>query len=186
MKKIVIGGLCASLILGLSACNKEPATAQAPEVAKTATAEAVNKALSSGIEFANFDKSVRPQDDFYSYVNGAWEKQTEIPADRTSIGAFYDLREKSRDDVKAIIDELSATPNLTDGTDEQKVADLYRAFMDVDTLNKLGITPIQSELNSIAAIANTDDLVKFFAQSQISGGGTPMAFYIGVDAKDSS
>lgn len=187
MRKVLIGGLCASLIMGLAACNQEKAAdAKAPEVAKTAAAEAVAKALGSGIDFANFDKSIRPQDDFYDYVNGTWEKNTEIPGDRTSTGAFYDLREKSRDDVKAIIDEVAATPNLKEGTDEQKVADLYRAFMDVETLNKLGITPIQPELDAIKAIANTDDLVKFFAHSQIVGGGTPMAFYIGVDAKDSS
>ncbi|MBT1444607.1 peptidase M13 [Shewanella sp. JM162201] len=187
MRKVLIGGLCASLIMGLAACNQEKtAETKAPEVAKTATADAVAKALSSGIDFANFDKNIRPQDDFYDYVNGSWNKSTEIPGDRTSVGAFYDLREKSRDDVKAIIDEVAATANLKDGTDEQKVADLYRAFMDVETLNKLGITPIQPELDAIAAIASTDDLVKFFAQSQIVGGGTPLAFYIGIDAKDSS
>ncbi|MCE9685562.1 peptidase M13 [Shewanella sp. AS16] len=185
MRNVLIGGLCASLILGLSACNDE-ASNKAPETGKTATAQAVTKVLGSGIEFANFDKSVRPQDNFYDYVNGTWLKQTEIPADRTSVGAFYDLREKSRDDVKAIIEEVAATANLKPGTDEQKVADLYRSFMDTDTLNKLGVSPLAKEVDAIQAIASKDDLVTYFAKSQIVGGGTPMAFYIDVDAKDSS
>ncbi|GIU28443.1 peptidase M13 [Shewanella hafniensis] len=186
MRKVLIGGLCASLIAGLTACNDKPAEVKAPETAKTAAAAAVTQVLGSGIEFANFDKAVRPQDDFYKYVNGTWLKNTEIPADRTSIGAFYDLREKSRDDVKAIIEEVAATPNLAAGTDEQKVADLYRSFMDTDTLNKLGVTPIQGEFDAINALKDKNELVKYFAHSQIAGAGTPMAFYIDIDAKNSS
>ncbi|MBL4816267.1 MAG: peptidase M13 [Shewanella sp.] len=186
MKKVLIGGLCASLIVGLVACNNKEAEVKAPETSKTATATAVEKALTSGIDFANFDKSIRPQDDFYGYVNGTWLKTTEIPSDRTSTGAFYDLREKSRDDVKAIIEEVAATPNLVAGSDEQKVADLYRSFMDTDTINQLGTTPIQAELDKIDALKTKSDLVSYFAHSQIIGGGTPLAFYIDVDAKDSS
>lgn len=128
MKKLVTGGLCASLIAGLSACTNE-----VENTSKTATAEAVQAALTSGIDFQNIDKSVRPQDDFYEYVNGTWLKTAEIPSDRTNIGAFYDLRENAREDVKAIIEEVAAMPTLKAGTDEQKVADLYRAFMDVET-----------------------------------------------------
>jgi len=187
MRKRVIGGLCASLIAGLSACNSETATvAPAADVAKTVTATSVEQALTSGINFDNVDKSVRPQDDFYMYVNGAWLKKAEIPSDRTNIGAFYDLRENARDDVKAIIEDLSATPNLTNGSDEQKVADLYRSFMDIDTLNKLGVAPIQTELDKIAALKDKKELTAFFGENQVNGGGSPMAFYITVDAKDSS
>lgn len=186
MKKVFVGGVCASLILGLSACNSDQAEVKAPETAKTETAVAVQQALTSGIDFANFDKSVRPQDDFYAYVNGTWIKNTEIPGDRTSTGAFYDLREKSRDDVKAIIEEVAATPNLKAGSDEQKVADLYRSFMDTEQLDKLGIKPIQGELDKIAALENKDQLVEYFAHSQMIGGGTPLAFYIDIDSKDSS
>ncbi|EDQ01189.1 M13 family metallopeptidase [Shewanella benthica] len=184
MKKVLVGGLCASLIVGLAACNNKQAEVKAPEISKTATA--VEKALTSGIDFANFDKSIRPQDDFYGYVNGTWLKNTKIPSDRTSTGAFYDLREKSRDDIKAIIEEVAATPNLVAGSDEQKVADLYRSFMDTDTINQLGTTPIQAELDKIDGLKTKSDLVSYFAHSQIIGGGTPLAFYIDVDAKDSS
>ncbi len=186
MNKALVGGLCASLIVGLTACNNEKAEITTPDTSKTETAAAVSKVLGSGIDFANFDKSIRPQDDFYNYVNGAWLKETEIPSDRTSTGAFYDLREKSRDDVKAIIEEVAATADLVAGSDEQKVADLYRSFMDTDTLNKLGTTPIQAELDKISALKTKAELVNYFAHSQIIGGGTPLAFYIDVDAKDSS
>ncbi|NRD72546.1 peptidase M13 [Shewanella sp. VB17] len=186
MNKILVGGLCASLIIGLSACNNKTADIKTPNLNKTETATAVSKALDSGINFANFDKSVRPQDDFYSYVNGTWFNNAQIPSDRTGTGAFYELREKSRDDVKAIIEDVAATPNLLAGSDEQKVADLYRSFMDIETLNKLGIAPIQVELDKIDALKTKSALVSYFANSQIMGSDTPLGFYIDVDAKDSS
>ena len=190
MKKLVIGGLCASLIAGLSTCNNDTKstteTVAKAEVAKTATAAAVEKALTSGITFDNMDKNVRPQDDFYLYVNGGWMNTAEIPGDRTNIGAFYDLRENARDDVKAIIEDLSKSANLAEGTDEQKVADLYRSFMDVETLNKLGVTPLQATFDKIAALKDKNELVTFFGENQVNGGGTPLAFYINVDAKDST
>ncbi|WP_434938940.1 M13 family metallopeptidase [Shewanella sp. HL-SH8] len=190
MKKLVIGGLCASLIAGLSACSDNTqATADSAaktEVTKTATAAAVEKALTSGVSFDNMDKNIRPQDDFYLYVNGGWMNTAEIPGDRTNIGAFYDLRENARDDVKVIIEDLSATPNLADGTGEQKVADLYRSFMDVATLNKLGIAPIQADLDKISALKDKKELTAFFGVNQANGGGTPLAFYVEIDAKNSS
>lgn len=189
MKKLVIGGLCASLLAGLTACNNDTKTAEAEakvETTKTQAAVAVEKALTSGITFDNMDKTIRPQDDFYLYVNGGWMNTAEIPGDRTSVGAFYDLRENARDDVKAIIDDVSASTNLTDGTDEQKVADLYKSFMDVETLNKLGVKPLQATFDKIAALKDKQELTAFFGESQVSGGGTPFAFYINVDAKDSS
>ncbi|MFQ6370907.1 M13 family metallopeptidase [Shewanella sp. YIC-542] len=182
MRKILMGGLCATMIAGLAACQSQVSE---PQATKTASATAVANALSSGIDFSNFDKSVRPQDDFYSYVNGTWIKNTQIPADRTSSGAFYDLREKSRDDIKAIIEEVAAQQGLKAGSDEQKVADLYRAFMDTQALNKLGITPLQPELAKIDGISNKAQLMAYFGHSQIIGGGTPMAFYVDVDAKNS-
>lgn len=186
MKQIVIGGLAASVLLGLTACGDNKSTEQKLPAEQTQTATAVQQALTSGVDFANFDKAVRPQDNFYRYVNGTWLKETKIPSDRTSAGAFYDLREKSKNDVKAIIDDVSKKENLQAGSDEQKVADLYRSFMDTETLNKLGIKPIQSQLNQISALKTKDDLTSYFGKSQLVGGGTPMAFYIDVDSKNSS
>ncbi|WP_028109781.1 M13 family metallopeptidase [Ferrimonas futtsuensis] len=178
MKRVIIGGLCASALLVAGCAQNE--TSQ-----PTAVAQAVQKQLSSGIEFQNFDTTVRPQDDFYSYVNGTWMKTTEVPADRTSSGAFYDLREKARDDVKVIIEELAGMPGLKAGSDEQKVGDLYRSFMDTDTIEQLGLNPLKPEMSKIAAIDSRDDVVAYFAHSQMIGAGTPMAFYVNVDAKNS-
>ena len=50
--------------------------------------EAVETAK-SGINLAAMDKSVKPGDDFFMYANGTWFKNSEIPADRGSIGSFW-------------------------------------------------------------------------------------------------
>jgi endothelin-converting enzyme/putative endopeptidase len=183
MKTLITTAVCSSLLL-LTACNDKTETTAAPSVK---SAPAMTKtALASGIEKANIDNTVRPQDDFYLYINGGWLKTHEIPADKTAIGSFYDLRDTADNNVKAIIEELANTKDLKMGSDEQKVADLFRSFMDTDTLNSLGIKPIEGILNDINGLKTKDDLAAFFGKHQADGIGGPLAFYVSVDAKDSS
>ena len=143
-------------------------------------------AMTSGIELANLDPSVRPQDDFYRYVNGTWLATTEIPADRTNTGVFMDLRDKAREDVNAIIEEVAARTDLEPGSDEQKVADLYNSFMDTERLDALGLEPLEGALTVIDAIGDKGELATLFARSSIEGGSAPFGLYIWVDAKDST
>lgn len=181
MKLMLTSVVCSSLLL-ISGCNTAEQT-----TTKTSEAPALQKsALTTGISLANMDKSVRPQDNFYRYINGGWLKNTTIPGDKTAVGSFYDLRDTADDNVKAIIEELAATKNLKEGSDEQKVADLFRSYIDTETRDSLGIKPIQGILDTIAAIKNKDELAAFFGEYQASGISSPLAFYISVDAKDSS
>ena len=115
MKKIITSAVCSSLLL-LTACSDNT---QSTETAKKEMPVMQKTALASGIDKATMDLSVRPQDNFYRYVNGAWLNANEIPGDKTSIGAFYDLRDEADDNVKVIIEELAATKNLEMGSDEQ-------------------------------------------------------------------
>lgn len=180
MKTLLTSAMCSSLLL-LTACNDTSTQAdQAPVVETTKTV------LASGIERANMNTEIRPQDDFYLHVNGGWLNSHPMPSDKTAIGSFYDLRDKSDDDVKAIIEELAAAKDLVPGSDEQKVADLFRAYMDVDSLNAAGIKPIAPMLAEIAALKTKDDLAKYFASSQIKGISVPLAYYVSIDAKQSS
>jgi len=180
MKAIITSAVCSSLLL-LSGCsNNEDATAATSITAPQKTV------LASGIEQANMDKSIRPQDNFYRYINGGWMNSHEIPGDKTAIGSFYDLRDKADDDVKAIIEGLAATKGLKNGSDEQKVADLFRAYMDSEKRNADGIAPISSLLNEISSIQSKDDLATFFGKHSSTGVNNPLALYISVDAKNSS
>ncbi len=182
MKTIITSAVCSSLLF-LSACNNNT---ESTETSKQEMPAMQKTALASGIDKANMDLSVRPQDNFYRYVNGAWLNSSEIPGDKTSIGSFYDLRDEADDSVKAIIEELATTKNLEMGSDEQKVADLFRSYMDTDARNAAGIAPIQPIFDNISALKDKNELATFFGENQKIGVGSPLAFYISVDAKDST
>ena len=72
---------------------------------------------SLGFDPAELDEALHPGDDFFAYVNGKWVTENEIPADRSRYGAFDILRDKSDEDVKAIIEAASATEN-EEGSDQ--------------------------------------------------------------------
>ena len=179
MKAIITTAICSSLLL-MTGCTT-------PAENKNNTPLITQKTvLASGIEKANIDNTIRPQDNFYRYVNGNWLTSHAIPGDKTAIGSFYDLRDKADNDVKAIIEELAVAKNLIEGSDEQKVADIFRSYMDTEKRNSLGIKPIQPIFDAIDNLNNKSELARFFGQYQAVGVGSPLAFYISVNAKDSS
>jgi len=137
-----------------------------------------------GFDTTNFDRSVRPQDDFFRFVNGAWLKRTEIPADASSWGAFSELRERSRDGLHTILDD-AAKSKAAAGTEERKVGDLYASFMDTATVERLGIAPLKGELTSIAALRTQADLPIAFAHFAKLGVQTPLGVGVGQDPKRS-
>src|SRR5450830_1615602 len=105
--------------------------------------------LTSGVDTTNFDRSVRPQDDFFRYVNGGWLKKTEVPADASSWGAFAELTERSRNALHEILEEASRA-SAPAGSEKRKVGDLYASFMDTVRIERLGLTPLAGELHIIA------------------------------------
>jgi len=83
------------------------------------------------------DKTVKPQDDFYNFVNGNWMKTTEIPSDRSRWGSFDELRENTDAVSLGILKNLLGKTHLQ-GSDEQKIGDLYESFVDFDNRDKAG------------------------------------------------
>ncbi len=137
----------------------------------------------SGIDLTNMDKSVRAQDDFYHHINGKWLKEFEIPADKSNYGSFLALSELSREQVKEIIDDVSSKRNKT-GSDEQKIADLYNAYLDTKSIEKAGLAPIVPLLNQIDAIANRQDLAAYWGYADIYT-SSPFGLFVMVDQKQS-
>ena len=150
----------------------------------THSASAQNGSHALGFDTANLDKSVRPQDDFFRYVNGTWLKRTEIPADASAWGAFNELREKSREALHTILED-AAKSNAAAGTEERKVGDLYASYMDSARIEQLGITPLQGELKTILGIRTTADLPAAFAHFARLSVQAPLAIGVGQDPKQS-
>ena len=122
-------------------------------------------ALASGIDKAGMDPSVRPQDDLFAAMNGGWIRKTEIPADRPSWGSFIQLRERSDQAVKALVEGLPATHPAA-GTDARKLADYYAAYDDVGAIDKAGLAPVAPSLAEIDAIGDTKALLAWMGRWQ--------------------
>ena len=136
----------------------------------------------SGVDLSMMDTSVRPQDDFYRYMNGKWLASFEIPPDRSNFGMFTRLADKAETDLRTIIEEAAAQ-KAPAGSDPQKVGDLYAAFMDTVRADQLRLAPIVSDLDRIRAAGSRDDLVRVIAQSTLEGTSTPFIVFISQDAK---
>src|SRR5690625_4436530 len=109
------------------------------------------------------DTDVRPQDDFYNFVNGNWMKTAEIPSDRARWGSFDELRENT-DMVTLNILKGLLGKNHVKGSDEQKIDDLYESYIDFDARNKTGLAPLETYLNKIDNIKNIKDLQAYLTE----------------------
>jgi putative endopeptidase len=137
-----------------------------------------------GIDLEGMDRTVKPGDDFFRYVNGNWAKTVTIPADRTSYGAFAMLRELSEARVHGILDRWAADKNLKAGSDEAKVALLYRTFLDEATAEKLDRKPIEKNLDAVKKAESRDDVARFMANASAGFGRSFFGLNVGDDQKD--
>ena len=132
-----------------------------------------------GYSPAAMDPTVKPGNDFWSFVNGRWNASTQIAPDRASAGPFVTLSDQSEKDVRAIVDSLSNAPQRS-GLGQQ-VGDYYDSFMDTATLDRLGGAPLGQYLAQIAAVKTRADLVALFIRP---GFASPVDLGISADFKD--
>lgn len=137
------------------------------------------------INLSHMDRTVRPQDDFYQYVNGNWMENTQIPSDRARWGSFDELRENTDQNTLALLQE-SLGRNYEKGTDGQKIADLYRSYVDFDERDRLGIKPVEQQLADIDAVSNLGELYNYFFKYAVVGGNPFFGGYVGTHMKNSS
>ena len=137
-----------------------------------------------GIDLNLMDRSVKPGDDFFRFVNGTWYDKTDIPADKTRWGSFDELRQNTDNDALAILKE-AATKKLDSKSDQGKAVNVYKTFMDTVARNQKGIKPLKPYLSKINAVKSVQDINKLITEMTPEGG---IGFYsagIGPDAKNS-
>ena len=171
MKKTLLS-LTVAASLGLAACS--PQTTEQPTAGDDAVEQRQAQAEigSFGVDLSARNEAVKPGDDFFMYASGTWYDNYELPADKTRFGAFTALAERSEDRVKEIIDELSQSENLSG--EAKLIADFYNSYMDTETLNAKGISPIQAVLDDIAAVSNTSELTAEFGEAWLTGSISPI------------
>lgn len=119
---------------------------------------------SHGISIVNMDRTVLPGNDFYHYANGDWIKRTEIPPDRPAVGVFSKLADQANKRTAALIEE-AAKSNAVAGSSSRQIADLYNSFMDESAIEKRGLEPLKTHLDSIAAIKNKQELARALGET---------------------
>ena len=158
-----------------------PAAAQEPTQEATQEPSGPQMSFGSwGVDPSSLDPSVDPGDDFFAYVNGKWVRDNPIPPEFTRYGAFTYLDEKSKADVKALIDELVASEHAP-GSDEQRIVDAYDAYLDTAAIDAKGLAPAYPYLTRIFEAQDLDALAELWADSaypSLVGAG------ITIDAKD--
>lgn len=137
----------------------------------------------SGLFDKYFDKNVRPQDDFYEFATGGWQKLNPLPAAYSRFGSFDQLQEDNNKRINSILDELKKK-KYAKGTLEQKLSDFYKLALDVDSRNKAGIAPVKPLLDRIEAAKTVDELRKIQLETAPNGYGVPFGFGFGADEKN--
>jgi len=129
-----------------------------------------------GIDEAGMDKAIRPGDDFYGFVNGTWEKNTPIPNDKANYGAFDVLQDQSRQRTHEILEAEKAKGS--------KIGQAYAAYLDTDTIEAKGLTPIRPWLDRIKGLKSKSGYAALVAEADVNGVAVPFNARVGQDAKD--
>ena len=138
--------------------------------------------LESGLDRSTFDPAVRPGDDFFRHVNGAWIARTEIPADRANYGTFVELSERAENDLREIIEAARRAPGAASGPNAQLIGDLFASFTNEARLNELGAAPLRPKLAEIAAVQSTSELAALVGRLSRVGIEGPVFVDVEADA----
>lgn len=169
MRKRKMFPFLAAGIVALASCN----TPQ-KEVVKIA---AINP--------ANMDTTVAAGTDFYEYACGGWIKNNPLKPEYARFGTFDQLLENNQEQLRVLIEELSATPHEA-GSVAGKIGALYAMGLDSTKLNADGVAPVKEELAAINALATKSDVSKMVATLHKEGMAPFFALFVGADEKNSA
>ncbi|KUR76528.1 M13 family metallopeptidase [Novosphingobium sp. Fuku2-ISO-50] len=162
-------------------CAAAPITLMAATPATATDAEGADYPLPTfggwGVNTADIDRSARPGDDFFAYVNGKWAHAEVIPDRYVYSGNVLALRVGSEHAVRAIIEDLAAVPH-PDGSIEQRLADSYRAFLDRPAIDAAGMAPAQPFLDRIRAATTRAQLAALMGEP---GMPSPIGLDVDID-----
>lgn len=134
--------------------------------------------LPSGLASDDFSADIRPQDDLYRHVNGAWLDRTEIPSDKARWGSFMELAEQAEKDVRVIVEEAQQAP---EGTEARKVGDIFTSFMDTERIAALGLDPIQDQLAAVDAVTDVSAFLRTVGELDRQGVTNVIGVFIEPD-----
>ncbi len=129
------------------------------------------------------DKSADPCTDFYEYACGNWMKANPIPSDQVRWGRFNELSERNN---YLLYTELKSAADAPKTALQRQYGDFFAACMNTAEVDKLGVKPLEPELEAIAALDSSKDLAAFNAKQLKRNGGGFFGVGVTQDQKDSS
>lgn len=167
-----VRGIAASLLslalMSAAGCGKQEGADQKPELGAW------------GVEIRYLSSTVRPGDDFFTYVNEGWLNTAEFPPGVPRIDSFVELGLKAEADIREIIADASANP---ESPHQAMIAALYASYMDVEKLDALGIQPIQPALDAIFSALDHQALTLLMQQPGYTG---LVDLGVNIDTRDPS
>ena len=131
------------------------------------------------------DTTVAAGTDFYEYACGGWIKNNPLKPEYARFGTFDQLLENNQEQLRVLIEELSATPHEA-GSVAGKIGALYAMGLDSTKLNADGVAPIKEELAAINALATKSDVSKMVATLHKEGMAPFFALFVDADEKNSA
>ena len=116
-----------------------------------------------GLDLSAGNPTVKPGDDFFAYASGKWYDHFEIPADKTTYGAFNQLDDLSKQRVRELIEQAAASHPAV-GTPAQKIGDYYAAYMDQAAIETNGLAPVAGDLKHISSADTKADIATLFGK----------------------
>ena len=170
--------VCAALavLVASTAMAVTTANAQTTQAAATATVTPAKPHLGTwGVDLTARDTSVKPGDDFQKYASGNWLAKTDIPADKPSVGSFYEVFDLTQDQMKELVTSAPAS---------SEYGALYKSFMDEGRVEQLGLTPLKPDLAKVAAIKTKAEFARDMGTTDGSFGSSIFAYDLEPDTAD--
>lgn len=180
MRRIRIGLFTCTSLIFFNACT---ITKLANETPREVKINQKNSESNHGLNLVDMDMNIRPQDDFYNFVNGNWIRKTQIPPVLGGVDVSDIITEKVENECAQILDSIVSSNHVL-GSESDKIKNLYQSFIDIDGRNEQGLMPIQNEINQITAINTWTDLQKYLTAATRFGNNPFYEWSIGRDFKN--
>jgi putative endopeptidase len=142
--------------------------------------------MTKAIDPANMDLTIKPGNNFYEFSNGGWIKANPIPPEYSVYGAFTVIYEQNEEQLKSLVEEVSADSTALLGSVNQKIRDMYNSGMDSARIEELGVNALKDYLEAIDALQTKQDVQEFVATLQQVGIYPLFYFFSSADDKNSN
>nr|WP_298131206.1 M13 family metallopeptidase [uncultured Pseudoxanthomonas sp.] len=173
-----------AVLVILSACQRQAAPEAAAGSATPAPPSTARPQLGAwGVDLAGMDRAIKPGDDFYAYVNGAWQAAAQIPADKAEVGPAATLQDTALEQCRTLLEEAAADTAAPKGSDRQKLGDWYATLLDETLIDANGLAPLTADLDRINAITDRTRLADVLAENNAGLGARPIGLSADFDRK---